>query len=119
MTFYRGGVGQWAWVLHRITGVGVLVFLCLHILDTALVVLGPEHYNRIIAVYRLPPLRLMEVLLFASVLYHALNGIRIILIDYWVELSRFHKTIFRIQMIGMVCIMIPVTWIMLRPLFLR
>ena len=32
---YRGGIGQWSWALHRFTGVGVLIFLCLHILDTS------------------------------------------------------------------------------------
>ena len=117
MTLYRGGIGQSAWLLHRITGVGVLLFLCLHILDTALIALGPEQYNRIIAIYGLPPFRLMEIVLFASVLYHALNGIRIILIDFWVGLTRYHKTIFYIQMTLMVCIMIPVTWMMARPLF--
>ena len=76
MTRYRGGVGQWSWMLHRVTGVGVLIFLCLHILDTSLVILGPEHYNRIIALYRHPLCRLSEVGLFAAVLFHALNGVR-------------------------------------------
>ena len=114
--WYRGGIGQWSWALHRMTGMGVLLFLCLHILDTALIVLGPEHYNRIIQVYRLPFLRVGEIALFASVLFHALNGLRIILIDFWVDLTRFHKALFQIQMVCFTAIMIPVTWIMLRPL---
>ena len=113
---YRGGVGQWSWLLHRITGVGVLVFLCLHILDTSLVVLGPEHYNKIIKLYRLPVFRVMEVVLFASVLFHALNGVRIILIDWWVDLTRVQTLLFQIEMICFTLIMIPVTWIMLKPL---
>ena len=119
MSVYRGGVGQWSWVLHRITGVGVLLFLCLHILDTSLIVLGPEHYNAIIQIYRMPLFRVMEVGLFASVLFHALNGVRIILIDFWVDLTRFHKTLFSIQMVCFTVIMIPVTWIMLHPLLSR
>ena len=114
---YRGGVGQWSWLLHRITGVGVLVFLCLHILDTALIVLGPAHYNAIIALYRHPLLRVMEVGLFASVLFHALNGVRIILIDCCVDLTRVHQRLFQVQMACFTVIIIPVTWLMLRPLF--
>lgn len=116
MTVYRGGIGQWSWTLHRITGVGVLVFLCLHILDTALIALGPDHYNQIIAIYRHPVFRVMEVGLFASVLFHALNGLRIILVDWWVDLTRFHQALFQVQMVCFTLIMIPVTWMMLAPL---
>ena len=116
MTLYRGGVGQWSWALHRITGVGVLLFLCLHILDTSLIALGPSHYNQIIQIYRMPLFRLMEIVLFASVLFHALNGVRIILIDVWVDLTRFHTTLFKIQMVCFVIIMVPVAWIMFPPL---
>ena len=117
MSFYRGGIGQWSWMLHRITGVGVLIFLCLHILDTALIVLGPEHYNAIIRLYRHPIFRVMEVGLFGAVLYHALNGIRITLIDLWPRLTLFHETFFAIQMALFSLAMIPVTWLMLRPVF--
>ena len=119
MTVYRGGIGQWSWILHRVTGVGVLLFLCLHILDTSLIALGPEHYNSIIQIYRMPFFRIMEIGLFACVLFHALNGVRIILIDCWVELTRFHATLFTIQMLGFAIIMIPVTWIMLQQLATR
>ena len=118
MTWYRGGVGQWSWIFHRVSGLGVLVFLCLHILDTALVVLGPEHYNSIIRLYRHPAFRLMEVGLFAAVLYHALNGIRITLIDFWPRLALFHEAFFAIQMSLFTLTMIPVTWFMVRPIFL-
>ena len=117
MSVYRGGVGQWSWLLHRITGVGVLVFLCLHILDTALIILGPEHYDAIIALYRHPVFRTMEVGLFASLLFHALNGVRIILIDFWVDLTRVHRQLFYAQMTVFVLAMIPVAYLMLRPVF--
>ncbi len=112
MSVYRGGVGQWSWLLHRVTGVGVLVFLCLHILDTALIVLGPEHYNRIIALYRLPVFRLGEIALFAALLFHALNGLRIILMDFWVDLMAFQRTLFLVQMIGFVLLFVPAAWVM-------
>ena len=115
MTIYRGGSGQWSWLAHRVTGVGVLVFLCLHIIDTALIILGPEHYNQIIGLYRHPVLRVMEVGLFASVLYHALNGVRIMLLDFHIGLMPRQRQFFTIQMVLFVAIMIPVTWIMLAP----
>ena len=119
MTIYRGGSGQWSWLAHRLTGVGVLVFLCLHILDTFLIMLGPEHYNAIIQIYRHPAFRLMEVGLFAAVLYHAINGVRIILIDFWDDLTRIHRQLFYAQMIAFVVLMVPVAYLMIRPLLSR
>ncbi len=117
MSLYRGGIGQWSWALHRVTGLGVLLFLCLHILDTALVVLGPEHYNAVINLYRHPLFRVMEVGLAASVLFHALNGLRITLMDVWDGLTRFHRQLFFIEVTCCVVIMIPVTYLMLHPVF--
>jgi len=116
---YKGGVGQWSWALHRLTGVGVLVFLCLHILDTSLLILGPAHYNKIIAIYRIPVFRVMEVGLFACVLFHALNGVRIILIDFWENLTRFQRQLFYVELTCFVLIMLPVAYVMLRPLVVR
>ena len=117
MTYYRGGTGQWSWMLHRLTGVAVLVFLCLHILDTSLVVLGPQLYNRVIAFYRLPLFGLMEIGLAAAVLYHALNGVRITLLDVWTDLTRYHRQLFQGQMALFALIMVPVTLIMLGHIF--
>lgn len=116
MTVYRGGVGQWSWALHRITGVGVLIFLCLHILDTALIVLGPDHYNAIIALYRHPAFKVMEVGLVACVLFHALNGVRILLIDFHPSLTWFHARMFAVQMALFLLILLPVGYVMLRHL---
>ena len=113
MSMYRGGVGQWSWILHRVTGVAVLLFLFTHILDTALIMVGPVWYNKIIAVYRWPIFGFMEIGLFAAVLYHALNGVRIIIIDCFVETIPHYKSMFAVQMMVFAAIFFPVAWIML------
>lgn len=82
-TLYRGKVGMWSWVLHRITGVAIFFFLLVHVLDTALVRLSPEAYNAVISTYKTPLIGLAELGLVAAILYHALNGLRVILIDFW------------------------------------
>ncbi len=117
MTVYRGGVGQWSWLLHRVTGVGVLLFLFIHILDTALILLGPELYNRVIAIYRMPFFGLGEIALFAAVLYHSLNGIRICVIDFWPASTQWHKQMFAAVMALFFLIFLPVAWIMLGHIF--
>lgn len=82
-TLYRGKVGMWSWVMHRVTGVAIFFFLLVHVLDTALVRVSPEAYNEVIAVYQTPLIGIAELGLVAAILYHGFNGIRITLIDYW------------------------------------
>ena len=88
---YVGREGQWMWIVHRITGIGVLLFLMIHILDTSLILAGPEAYNHALSIYRNPVFRLSEVALFGAVLFHAINGVRIILIDFWPNAPRYHR----------------------------
>lgn len=90
-TLYRGDPGMWAWVLHRITGATIFFFLFVHVLDTALVRVGPQAYNEVIATYKTPIVGLMELGLVAAVLYHALNGVRVILIDFWAQGPRYQR----------------------------
>ncbi len=113
-TLYRGGEGMWSWVAHRITGVAVFFFLLVHVLDTALVRVSPDAYDAVIASYKTPIVNLLEVGLVGAVLYHALNGIRIILVDFWAEGPRHQKGMFRGIVIVWVLIMIPGTYFMLQ-----
>lgn len=82
-TLYRGQYGMWSWVAHRITGVAIFFFLLVHVLDTALVRVSPEAYNAVMATYKNPIMGLGEAGLVAAIVYHAFNGLRIILIDFW------------------------------------
>ena len=107
---------MWAWVLHRATGVGVLLFLFLHILDTSLVAAGPDAYDRIIGLYRAAPFRVLEVLLAAAVLYHALNGVRIPLIDFSELGTRRQRAIAYVVGAMFLAAMLPTAVVMLRPL---
>ncbi|MBF6349284.1 MULTISPECIES: succinate dehydrogenase, cytochrome b556 subunit [Nocardia] len=90
-TLYRGDPGMWSWALHRITGVTVFFFLFVHVLDTALVRVSPEIYDEAIELYKTPIVALMEMGLVFCVLFHALNGVRIILVDFWSQGPRYQK----------------------------
>ena len=79
---YRGAIGQWSWVLHRITGLGVLFFLVLHVVDTSWASFFPAQYEEAIKIYQTPLFTIGEFGLVAAVVYHALNGLRIALFDY-------------------------------------
>ncbi|MCV7305847.1 succinate dehydrogenase, cytochrome b556 subunit [Mycobacteroides immunogenum] len=90
-SLYRGDPGMWSWVLHRITGATIFFFLFVHVLDTALVRVSPETYNSVIETYKTPIVGLMELGLVAAVLYHALNGVRVILVDFWSKGPRYQR----------------------------
>jgi succinate dehydrogenase / fumarate reductase cytochrome b subunit len=90
-TLYRGREGMWSWVLHRITGVSIFFFLFAHVVDTAMVRVSPATYNTAVETYKNPVVGLMEVGLVGAVLFHALNGVRIILVDFWEKGPRYQR----------------------------
>ena len=50
----KAGGASGAWLFHRVTGVGVFLFLLIHVIDTAFIGWGPELYNKAMSIYRLP-----------------------------------------------------------------
>jgi succinate dehydrogenase / fumarate reductase cytochrome b subunit len=85
---------MWSWVLHRITGVAIFFFLLVHVLDTSLVRLSPEAYNAVVATYKTPLVGLGELGLVAAIVYHAFNGLRVILIDFWRKGVKYQNVMF-------------------------
>lgn len=80
---YRGREGQISFILHRLTGLGTLLFLSIHILDTATVYFFPSLYEHAIDLYRSTPLMIGEIILVFSVIYHGVNGLRIAYFDLY------------------------------------
>jgi succinate dehydrogenase / fumarate reductase cytochrome b subunit len=90
---------MWSWVLHRITGVAIFFFLLVHILDTSLVRLSPEAYNAVIGTYKTPIMGLGEAALVAAIGLHALNGLRIILVDFWSKGPKYQRLMYWIVLV--------------------
>jgi succinate dehydrogenase / fumarate reductase cytochrome b subunit len=113
---YRGGEGYWAFILHRSSGIGVFLFLLLHIVDVALLGWGPDLYNRVLAFYDTLLFRVFELVLLAAVLFHALNGLRIMLFDFWSEGTRYQRLLFRLVAGAFWLLLLPTAYFLLRPL---
>lgn len=88
---YRGGLGQWAWLLHRLSGLGILLFLVLHVVDIFLAAFGPEVFNKLLFLYHSWVFRPFIVLLVFGVVYHALNGLRLVIVDFWPAANVYQK----------------------------
>jgi succinate dehydrogenase / fumarate reductase, cytochrome b subunit len=104
---YRGKLGQWSWALHRIAGLGTLLFLFLHVVDTSWAVFYPNLYTEAIAVYQSPLFTLGEFALVACVVYHALNGFRIVIFDWKPQWWHKQASAARLVIIGTVLLLIP------------
>ena len=107
---YRGAIGQWSWVLHRLTGIGVVLFLALHVIDTSWAVFYPDLYVKAIAAYQSPIFTIGEFGLVFAVVYHAFNGLRIIIFDAKPELWKYQAQ----AAIGVLVL----TMLLLAPVFL-
>lgn len=112
---YKGQSGMWSWLFHRVSGLGLLLFLLVHIVDISLVGFGPQIYNDSILMFDSVIVRLLSLSLVAAVFYHALNGIRIVLIDFWNKGLRLQKTMFVIVMVATIVIFIPIAYVILIP----
>lgn len=78
---YRGREGQISFLLHRITGLGTLLFLTIHIVDMAAFYWSPEFFYNALDLYRTPLFMLLEIALVFCVFFHGANGIRIAVVD--------------------------------------
>ena len=105
---YKGALGQWSWVLHRITGLGVVFFLVLHVIDTSWSVFYPQLYVEAIATYQSPLFTIGEFALVAAVVYHALNGLRIAIIDYKPVWWKYQQRAAFYVLGGSVILLVPV-----------
>lgn len=80
-----------AWAFHRISGVAVWLFIILHVFSIWLVGADPAAYDQLHEIYKTPIFRVGELLLGAALLYHALNGLRVIVMDFWPALTIYHR----------------------------
>jgi succinate dehydrogenase hydrophobic anchor subunit len=108
--FYRGREGHLSFIGHRLAGLGTLLFLAIHILDTSTVYFGkalgmPGLYTHAVDIYRSTPFMIGEILLVAAVFFHGVNGLKIILNDTfptWWQINRERQGFWRVAAITFV-----------------
>lgn len=114
---YRGGLGMVMWGLHRVAGLGILLFLALHIVDIFLLGFGKNVFNSLLGFYSAPWAHVMDVFLVFGVLFHAINGLRIIVQDFAPRVMLAENKLVAIELVILFVIFIPSAWALLAPLF--
>ncbi|MFB0515058.1 MAG: succinate dehydrogenase, cytochrome b556 subunit [Candidatus Neomarinimicrobiota bacterium] len=88
---YKIKEGMFSWLLHKVTGVAIVAFLIFHIWSMAKMSKGPEAFNAVIEVYKTALYRAGEVLLLGAILFHGLNGLRLIIGEFIPRTLHKHK----------------------------
>jgi succinate dehydrogenase / fumarate reductase cytochrome b subunit len=115
---YRGREGQIAWMLHRASGVGVFLFLTFHILDIFLMSFGPKVFDTLLFFYHQFLFKLLIIFgLYLGVLYHALNGVRVVIVDFWPGMAQHQARLWRFQMVIFLLAYVPSAIYMLLAMF--
>ena len=89
---YRGKSGHYSWIAHRLSGLGILGFLLIHVWDTANAHYAPHIYAWSIDVFKHPFFGIGEIVILGCVLYHSFNGARIALLDFNPSWWKYQQT---------------------------
>lgn len=112
---YKGPSGMWSWLLHRVTGLGILLFLFVHIVDIAMIGFGPRIYNESVLLFDSFIVRLLSLALIGAVLFHSFNGVRIVLIDFWKKGVRYQQQMFIAALVLTIVVFLPFAYVVLIP----
>jgi succinate dehydrogenase / fumarate reductase, cytochrome b subunit len=77
----RYGAERYAYALHRLSGLGILAYLLMHIFVTGARLGGPVQWDERMAYFGGPVFKIGEFLVFLAFVYHAMNGIRLALAE--------------------------------------
>jgi succinate dehydrogenase / fumarate reductase cytochrome b subunit len=80
---YYNFIGSWAWVLHRLAGLALIFYLCLHIWVINSLTHGEAVFNQVMLFLNGVPFKLLETGLWGVILFHAFNGVRIVIVDFF------------------------------------
>jgi succinate dehydrogenase / fumarate reductase cytochrome b subunit len=92
---YRGSENTLTWALHRVTGLGILLFVSTHVVAALFLNgLGDAISTSITQWYESAP---VQVSVYFCVLYHAFNGLRVLVEDFYPPLLRYHRELIWLQ----------------------
>jgi len=95
---YYKFLGSWAWILHRLTGLALIFYLSIHLWVINTLTGGPEKFNNVMKFLGSPLFKYLEVGLWFVILFHAFNGVRILIVDFS-KGSLYHKNLFWVLMV--------------------
>lgn len=114
-SIYNGRSGQWAFIGHRVSGLLVFMFLLLHIVDVSLANIDPALYDEVHHLYGNVLLRLFECGLLFALLFHSMNGLRVVLFDFFPGMVRRERMLSRMVVAVTLAAGLPGSFIIMKP----
>lgn len=106
----RRSAGFLAFVLMRLTGIGLVAYLLLHLVVLSTLVQGEGAWNDFVALAKTPAFLLLDVVLIAGILIHMLNGLRVSIIGLGFG-TNAHKGIFWMLMAVASLLLVYSAWL--------
>lgn len=85
--------GFFSFVLRRVSGMALVLYLLLHIWVIGSALSGPEAFDTRLNVVQTPVFKVLEIALLAAVVYHAFDGVRLLLVN-WFKITDKRKNMF-------------------------
>jgi len=98
-------IGTWSYLLHRITGIGLAVYLLMHTWVLSSARTSPEAFTERLGTVQSPLFHFLEFFLSVAVFWHLLNGIRITVADFF-SWTRIQKPLFWIVVVLFLLMMV-------------
>ncbi len=100
----RGRTGHWAFSLNRITGIGLVFYLYLHLAVLSLLLAGPASWDGFLHLATTPIFLGLDVLLIAGIVIHGLNGLRVALIGTGLVPDRQKALFYTLMTLGAIVV---------------
>jgi succinate dehydrogenase / fumarate reductase cytochrome b subunit len=90
----RWGVERYLYIIHRVAGLGLLLFFLMHIFESSLRIFGPETWNSAMETLKHPFFKIGEFFIVIGFAFHALNGIRLVLIEWGLAVGKAEEPVY-------------------------
>jgi len=99
-------LGGWAFALNRLTGLGLVAYLYLHLGILSLLARGPDAWDTFVDIALNPLVLALDVVLIFGMLFHGLNGLRVGLVGYGLVASRQAALFVGLMVIGAIVLVV-------------
>ena len=103
---YRWQLGFWAFLLMRISGAALALYLAMHLYVLHNLLKGPETFDAVMKTVQNPVFKFFELVLLGGVLYHSVNGVRILFVDFGQASKAHEKWFWGMVSLGVVILII-------------
>jgi succinate dehydrogenase / fumarate reductase cytochrome b subunit len=98
-------LGGLAFILNRLTGLGLVFYLYLHLAILSLLARGPGSWDAFVDLALSPLLLALDVVLIFGILFHGLNGIRVTLVGFGFVPDRQRALFVALMLVGAIVLL--------------